>query len=151
MADDKTVRRGAEGTAHRNMEDDYKEHGDPRDTRRKIYRNNVFKDIHYDEDGDPDSKDNMKWAKDEHADMMKDGDADVLISTTSTARTTDTSSRAKGRDDSNDRQERARVERIEDVVGQEANDSDPGGNARARGKSKLARMYHDLTERVRKK
>ena len=88
MAKKGPPRRGEEAVEEKNFEDDFAEHGDPRQTRRHMLQHEIFKDKMFDEDGNADTVDDMGYARKELSDMIADGDADQLLSTTSTDRTT---------------------------------------------------------------
>lgn len=54
------ARRGEEARAEKNLKDDDQEHGGGPRTARERFRRDVFIDKHHDEDGDPDTQDDMR-------------------------------------------------------------------------------------------
>lgn len=63
MTDTKSTRRGEEARQEKNLKDDDRVHGGGPRTAREQYQRDVFIDKMFDEDGDPDTVDDMRPMK----------------------------------------------------------------------------------------
>ena len=142
MSDDKPKHQGAEADAQRNKEDDFAQHGGGPKTRRENLRVTAHTDLYNNEDrkGGPRKQDDDQYIQDEIADWQKKGDADILLSTTSTARTTGTTNTLRSKEDTTS------IEDLDDFEDQSG--SVHSKRKRYPGNTVLSRKYNKLMDKL---